>query len=99
MKSFYILRLPIVIHKSNIKYVNEENKFDFSDDTIIGKASIKYSRPNSPQLELGNTSQSDKVFVNFRKCFDENDVLILLKRKKLVYDGFIMKKVNLKMSS
>lgn len=93
MKSFYILRLPIVIHKSNIKYVNEENKFDFSDDTIIGKASIKYSRPNSPQLELGNTSQSDKVFVNFRKCFDENDVLILLKRKKeLVYDGFIMNK-------
>ncbi|WP_144780970.1 AAA family ATPase [Macrococcoides caseolyticum] len=95
MKSFYILRVPMKIYEKNIRYSNPTNAVDleFNDGITISNVSIKYSRPNSPQLELGNTTQSDNNFKEFRKCLYESDFIIILKvKEKVEYDIFIVKK-------
>ncbi|MFC1255957.1 AAA family ATPase [Staphylococcus xylosus] len=94
MKSFYYLQLPITIFRDNINYAHPKSELDFKNEkSIITKASVKYSRPNAPQLELGNTSQSDENFKKFRLCFFEDDYLIILKVKGSVkYEAFIVKK-------
>src|SRR5699024_4597915 len=94
MKSFYYLQLPITIFRDNINYAYPKSELDFKNEkSIITKASVKYSRPNAPQLELGNTSQSDENFKKFRLCFFEDDYLIILKVKGSVkYEAFIVKK-------
>lgn len=93
MKSFYYLTIPIKLFKKNIELLDDQNNFNFeTNDYIVANASVKMSRPNSPQIELGNTTQSDKLFTNFRKLFFENDFMILLKVKdKLEYQGLIIK--------
>src|SRR5699024_4394789 len=92
MKSFYYLQLPITIFRDNINYAYPKSELDFKNEkSIITKASVKYSRPNAPQLELGNTSQSDENFKKFRLCFFEDDYLIILKVKGSVkYEAFIV---------
>lgn len=96
MKSFYYLQIPIEIFKNNIDYAYPESKLNFENkDSIITQASVKYSRPKSPQLELGNISQSDYNFAKFRQCFFEYDFLIILKIKgELKYEAFIVKKLD-----
>lgn len=94
MKSFYYLQLPITIFRDNINYAHPKSELDFKNEkSIITKASVKYSRPKAPQLELGNTSQSDENFKKFRLCFFEDDYLIILKVKgSIKYEAFIVKK-------
>lgn len=95
MKSFYVLQVPMVLSEQNITKANNKGVvFNFSNGKIIGKASVKLSRPgNSPQIELGNTTTSDDVFRNFRSLFYVNDVLVILKKsQKLEYEAYIIKK-------
>lgn len=95
MKSFYVLQVPMILSEQNITKANKKRVvFNFSNGKIIGKASVKLSRPgNSPQIELGNTTTSDDVFRNFRSLFYVNDVLVILKkRQKLEYEAYIINK-------
>lgn len=95
MKSFYILRVPMKIYESNINYTNPSHpiNLEFNNGITISNVSIKYSRPTSPQLELGNTTQSDDSFKEFRKCIYKSDFIIILKvKEKIEYDIFIVKK-------
>lgn len=98
MKSFYYIQVPMTIYKDNIKYANSTSKLDFEDKNyIVAKASVKYSRPKAHQIELGNTSQSDQIFKQFRLCFYENDFLIVLKVKgEVSYEAFIIKSQDAK---
>ncbi|WP_323707121.1 AAA family ATPase [Mammaliicoccus vitulinus] len=93
MKSFYYIQVPITIYKDNIIYASSTSNLDFKNkNSIVTKASVKYSRPKSAQIELGNTTQSDENFKQFRLCFYENDFLIVLKVKgEVTYEAFIVK--------
>ncbi|WP_322000415.1 hypothetical protein [Bacillus pumilus] len=95
MKSFYVLQVPMILSEKNITKVNNNKaNFDFLNGKVIGKPSVKLSRPgNSPQIELGNTTTSDDIFYKFRSLFYVNDVLVILKkRQKLEYEAYIIKK-------
>ncbi|WJP97271.1 McrB family protein [Macrococcus bovicus] len=93
MKSFYILQVPFIINKQNAYYADKQTKLLFlNNDQLIAKGSIKISRPDSAQMELGNTSQSDQNFRLFRKLFFEHDFLIMLKiANKVEYEAFCIK--------
>lgn len=96
MKSFYVLQVPMILSEKNIVRANySDNKviFNFSNEKIIGKASVKLSRPgNSPQIELGNPTTSDDIFYKFRSLFYVNDTLVILKKSlNLEYEAYIIK--------
>lgn len=94
MKSFYVLQVPFVLYKKNIEYASSDNQIKFNGKSkLLTHASVKFSRPKSPQMELGNTSQSEETFGCFRDIFYEGDCLIILKIKgEIKYEGYIIKK-------
>lgn len=94
MKSFFVLQVPVELYQKNIMRLEPNSDFSFdSYGKVLSKPSVKLSRPGaSPQIEIGNTSTSDAIFLSFRKLFDERDVLIILKRRNEVkYEGYIIK--------
>lgn len=94
-KSFYVLKVKMTFYLSNFEYAKAPSVDIFAGKSSVDAGvSVKLSRPNNgPQIELGNTTQSDENSRVFRELFDEGDVLVLLKRKKqLHYDAFILRK-------
>lgn len=94
-KSFYVLKVKMTFYLSNFEYAKAPSVDIFAGKSSIDAGvSVKLSRPNNgPQIELGNTTQSDENSRVFRELFDEGDVLVLLKRKEqLHYDAFILRK-------
>lgn len=85
----------MTFYLSNFEYAKAPSVDIFAGKSSVDAGvSVKLSRPNNgPQIELGNTTQSDENSRVFRELFDEGDVLVLLKRKKqLHYDAFILRK-------
>lgn len=94
-KSFYVLKVKMTFYLSNFEYAKAASVGIFAGKSSVDAGvSVKLSRPNNgPQIELGNTTQSDENSRVFRELFDEGDVLVLLKRKEqLHYDAFILRK-------
>lgn len=94
-KSFYVLKVKMTFYLSNFEYAKAASVDIFAGKSSVDAGvSVKLSRPNNgPQIELGNTTQSDENSRVFRELFDEGDVLVLLKRKEqLHYDAFILRK-------
>lgn len=97
LKSFYILQIPVILYKNNIEYANSSytNKFNFdSKGTISTKVSSKLScrSKSDPQIEFGNTSQSDSNFALFREIFNNGDNIVILKRSsQFKYDVALLK--------
>lgn len=85
----------MTFYLSNFEYAKAASVDIFAGKSSVDAGvSVKLSRPNNgPQIELGNTTQSDENSRVFRELFDEGDVLVLLKRKEqLHYDAFILRK-------
>lgn len=95
-KSFYVLQVPFNLYKSNMEY-GGMNSLDIPSEIVTTNVSVKLSRPKEKQIELGNTTQSDKFFKEFRKLFESKDVIVILKRNlEFLYDAFILKEKDLK---
>lgn len=95
LKSFYILQVPFHIFKKNIDKISSSVSFEYNDQGIATvSASVKMSKHGGDmQIELGNPTQSSEGFVAYRKIFQPEDLLIILKKEeKIEYDTFIIRK-------
>lgn len=100
MKSFFYLKAPVTLYEKNILYSQTDRLTteDFNNSSTLSTyMSVKLSRRNdgTRQIELGHTSQSDILFKKFREIFDEDDILIIAKKKQAIsYDAFIIRKAD-----
>lgn len=91
LKNFYILKIPIILNKSNLYYLengknnNQENKKLESYTTIV--------KDNRERLVISSQYKYDgSWFKKFRKLLYVNDYLILLKNKeKFNYEAYAIK--------
>ena len=86
LKSFYILQVPFHIFKKNIDRISSSVSFDYNDQGIATvSASVKMSKHGGDmQIELGNPTQSSEGFVAYRKIFQPEDLLIILKKEEKI---------------
>lgn len=90
LKKYFVLQIPVFLNSSNIQYLG-------GDDSIANEkayASVVRSRRDeaADQMQLSIINLDSKNFISFRKLCHTNYYLIILKRKKeLVYDFFAVK--------
>ena len=98
MKSFYILKVPVYIGKKNTEALKRDihnpMNIELEHNKTRVEISVKQSLRNdgSKQLEVANTTTSDDLFRKFRLLIQENDMLVLLKKKaKVEYEVYIIR--------
>ena len=90
LKKYYVLQLPIYLHKTNIEYLGGNTNYEIQKVY----ASIVRSRRDgaADQLQMSMINLDSDEFVSFRKLCHTGDYLLLLKRKhKLFYDIYCIK--------
>ena len=90
LKKYYVLQLPIYLHKTNIEYLGGNTNYEIQKVY----ASIVRSRPDgaADQLQMSMINLDSDEFVSFRKLCHTGDYLLLLKRKhELFYDIYCIK--------
>lgn len=93
-KKYFILRVPVTLFKSNIDYLNNQNKILFDIDKKKLYMSVLRSKRNddSEQVQASLLETDDPDFIKFRRSIKESDYLIFLKKnKKLEYEAFGIK--------
>lgn len=90
LKKYYVLQLPIYLHKTNIEYLGGNTNYEIQKVY----ASIVRSRRDgaADQLQMSMINLDSDEFVSFRKLCHTGDYLLLLKRKhELFYDIYCIK--------
>lgn len=104
----FILKLPFLLNKNNIKYSIENQEFqlvdysflqEFSKEKLNTNFSMQYSikkgNSNEDQLKFGTSTNSDVFAYTFRKLINLHDSIIILKlKKKLQYEIFLVKSTD-----
>lgn len=90
LKKYYVLQLPIYIHRNNIEYLGGV----VAQDSQKVYASVVRSRRDgaADQIQMSMINLDSKEFVSFRKLCHTGDYLIILKRKnEISYDIYCVK--------
>lgn len=104
----FILKLPFLLNKNNIKYSIENQEFqlvensflkEFSKEKLNTNFSMQYSikrgNSNEDQLKFGTSTNSDIFAYTFRKLINLHDSIIILKlKKKLQYEIYLVKSTD-----
>jgi hypothetical protein len=92
-KRYFLLKIPVFLKKEVITYLSLNSSLGNSDVTCDTCTVI--SRPNTPQLELGDEKNDSNEWKTFKTKFEADGYLIFIKRKgELLYDVFAIKKAD-----
>lgn len=90
LKKYYVLQLPIYLHKNNMEYLG--GNINYESQKVY--ASIVRSRRDgaADQMQMSMINLDSDEFVSFRKLCHTGDYLLLLKRRReLIYDIYCIK--------
>lgn len=93
LKSYFSLKIPIYITKSNLAYLKDEQEFPIEDEKLESHTSVRRGIGNSrDQLELGHSTMSGDSFNEFNSLLCKDYFLIILKVKgELKYEAYGIK--------
>ena len=93
LKQYFVVQIPVYIHKENVSYLNKEADF-MSNDQLLVHVSIVRSRRDdaADQLQMSMTKIDSPAYVQYRKIVHAGNYMVLLKRKtQLLYDLYTVK--------
>lgn len=91
LKKYFVLEVPVIMHKKNIEYLGGTAEQD-KEKVFV---SIVRSKRNdaTDQIQMSMTYLDSPNFIKFRRLCHEGSFLIVLKQKeRLLYDVFAIKK-------
>ena len=91
LKKYFVLEVPLIMHKKNIEYLGGTAEQD-KEKVFV---SIVRSKRNdaTDQIQMSMTYLDSPNFIKFRRLCHEGSFLIVLKQKeRLLYDVFAIKK-------
>lgn len=90
LKKYYVLQLPIYLHKTNIEYLGGNTNYEIQK---VYACIVRSRRDGAAdQLQMSMINLDSDEFVSFRKLCHTGDYLLLLKRKhELFYDIYCIK--------
>lgn len=100
LKKYFVAQIPAYLHKDNVDYLGENDETIIQDELV--HISIVRSRRNNAadQIQMSMTNMDSPKFITFRQMVHSGSFLIILKRKKeLMYDLFAVKSSDVKVDS
>lgn len=97
LKKYFVLEVPLIMHKKNIEYLGGTTEQD-KEKVFV---SIVRSKRNdaTDQIQMSMTYLDSPNFIKFRRLCHEGSFLIVLKQKeRLLYDVFAIKKEDVSKS-
>lgn len=93
LKSYFSLKIPISIAKSNLTYLKDDYESQIEDEKLESHTSVRRGIGDSrDQLELGHPTMSGDIFKEFNSLLFKDYFLIILKVKgKLKYEAYGIK--------